>query len=47
MYTVAANRLLVDKGGIEALTRGAQGAEAVGSDLEALVAEVERAGLVP
>ncbi len=46
-YTVAANRLLIDKGGIEPLTRAAQGAEAVGTDLEALVAEVERVDVLP
>ena len=45
-YTVAANRLLVDKGGIEPLTRAAKGAEAAGTDLEALVAEVERVGVL-
>jgi hypothetical protein len=46
-YTVAANRLLIDKGGIGQLTAAAEGAEAVGTDLEALVAEVERAGALP
>ena len=46
-YTVAANRLLIDKGGIEELTRAAaDGAEPVGTDLEALVAEVERIGVL-
>lgn len=45
-YTVAANRLLIDKGGIEQLSRAVAGARVVGTDLEALVAEVERAGVL-
>lgn len=46
-YTVAANRLLIDKAGVEPLTRTGAGAVAVGTDLEALTAEVERAGVLP
>ena len=45
-YTVAANQLLIDEGDIEALTRAAADATSAGTDLEALVAEVDRVGLV-
>ncbi len=42
-YTVAANELLLDRGGFETLHRHGNDARPVGTDLEALVSYVERA----
>jgi len=46
-YSVAANRLLVDRGEVDVFRRGNREMESVGTDLEAMVAEVERsAGVI-
>ncbi|MEJ7790096.1 MAG: bifunctional metallophosphatase/5'-nucleotidase [Thermoleophilaceae bacterium] len=45
-YVVAANRLLVDRGEVDVFRRGNREMEEVGTDLEALVEEVERSGVV-
>lgn len=45
-YVVAANRLLVDRGEVDVFRRSGRDMEAVGSDLEALEAEVERSGVI-
>lgn len=45
-YVVAANRLLVDRGGVDVFRRGGREMEAVGTDLAALVAEVARTSTV-
>jgi len=46
-YVVAANRLLVERGEADAFRRGNRPMEVVGTDLEALVAEVERSRVLP
>ncbi len=46
-YVVAANRLLVDRGEADVFRRGNRPMETVGSDLDALVAEVKRSGTLP
>lgn len=45
-YVVAANRLLVDRGEVDVFRREGRNVKALGSDLEALKAEVERSAIL-